>query len=74
MGASGSGKDYLANHLVQHYNFTRFSFSDQLKKLAHSIYPWLNIDYPPIQKEENLNIITRTGEIISHYPRDICFS
>lgn len=71
MGASGSGKDYLANYLVQNHAFTRFSFSDQLKVLAHTIYPWLDIDYPPIKKEESLNITTSTGETICHSPREI---
>ena len=70
-GKSGSGKDYLATHLIENYNFSRFSFSDQLKKLAHSIYPWLELDYPPIEKEEKLNIRISTGEVISHSPRDI---
>ena len=71
MGVSGSGKDYLAKHLLQNYNFARFSFSDQLKQLAHAIYPWLDVDYPPIKKEEKLDIKTCTGEIISHSPREI---
>ncbi|NQY88652.1 MAG: adenylate kinase [Colwellia sp.] len=70
-GKSGSGKDYLATHLIDNYSFTRFSFSDQLKKLAHTIYPWLDLDYPPIKKEEKLNVRTSAGEMISHSPRDI---
>lgn len=41
MGVSGSGKDYLSNYLINNYDFIRLSFSDQLKKLAHHIYPWL---------------------------------
>ena len=71
MGISGSGKDYLAQHLIDNFNFTRFSFSDQLKKLAHTIYPWLQIDYPPIEKEEALNITVSTGELILSSPREV---
>ena len=71
MGISGSGKDYLAQHLIDNFNFTRFSFSDQLKKLAHTIYPWLQIDYPPIKKEKVLNITVSTGELILASPREI---
>lgn len=71
MGVSGSGKDYLANHLINNHGFVRFSFSDQLKKLAHHIYPWLEKDYQPEKKALPLNIILSTGEKITSSPRDI---
>jgi dephospho-CoA kinase len=71
-GISGSGKDFLVNHLIEEERFTRVSFSDQLKKLAKLIYPWMETDYEPIIKETPLNItIPETGEFISHTPREI---
>ncbi|MNZ27659.1 hypothetical protein D3C78_448800 [compost metagenome] len=71
MGVSGSGKDYLANYLINNYDFIRLSFSDQLKKLAHHIYPWLEKDYQPEEKSLPLNIVLSTGEKITYSPRDI---
>lgn len=71
MGVSGAGKDYIADYLVNNHCFTRFSFSDQLKRLANQIYPWLNLDYPPIVKEEPLNITLESGEKITKSPREI---
>ncbi|WP_230486530.1 hypothetical protein [Morganella morganii] len=50
MGISGSGKDFLANYLISNYEFFRLSFSDQLKKLATYIYPWMEKDYSPEKK------------------------
>lgn len=70
-GISGSGKDYLVSYLVQELGYTRVSFSDQLKKLAHIIYPWLKQDYPPYEKEQPLNITLEDGEIITFSPREI---
>ncbi|MFM5464359.1 adenylate kinase [Aeromonas simiae] len=71
MGVSGSGKDYLANYLINNHEFVRFSFSDQLKKLARHIYPWLEKDYQPEEKALPLNITLSTGERITYSPRDI---
>lgn len=71
MGASGSGKDYIAGYLISNHNYTRFSFSDQLKKLANYIYPWLDIDYPPESKAIPLNKKLSTGEIINATPREV---
>ena len=71
MGKSGAGKDFLADYLIEQHNFVRFSFSDQLKKLAKIIYPWLQCDYPAIVKEEKLNIKLSTGEVIDKSPREI---
>lgn len=71
MGASGSGKDYLAEYLISNHRYIRLSFSDQLKKLANYIYPWLDIDYPPESKTVPLNKKLSTGEIINATPRDV---
>ncbi len=70
-GISGCGKDYLVSHLINHHNYTRVSFSDQLKKLAHKIYPWMKQDYPPFEKEQPLDITLSSGEKISLTPRQI---
>ena len=70
-GISGSGKDYLAKHLIKNHQFTRVSFSDQLKKLAKLIYPWMEQDYPEFEKELPLNVVTSRGEKITLTPRQI---
>lgn len=71
MGISGAGKDYIASHLMSQFDYHRFSFSDQLKKLATLIYPWLDADYLPLVKEKPLNLVLSTGEIVSKSPREI---
>lgn len=74
MGVSGSGKDFLANYLISNHGFIRLSFSDQLKKLANYIYPWMKKDYSPEEKMLPLNVSLPTGELICHSPRDIWLS
>lgn len=72
MGVSGSGKDYVVDVMKNEFDFTRFSFSDQLKRLGSMIYPWLEQDYPADQKEKPLNLtIPETGEVITDTPRQI---
>lgn len=72
LGVSGVGKDYLVDIMKDEYNFSRFSFSDQLKKLGAKIYPWLKVDYRPEEKELPLDIIIKnTGEEITDSPRKI---
>ncbi|EKF9085103.1 adenylate kinase, partial [Vibrio cholerae] len=71
MGVSGSGKDFLARYLIDEHNFIRLSFSDQLKKLANHIYPWMEKDYSPEEKTLPINITLSTGESIKNTPRDI---
>jgi dephospho-CoA kinase len=72
MGVSGSGKDYFVDVMKKEFDFARFSFSDQLKKLGTRIYPWLEEDYPPELKEKPLNLeIPETGEVITKTPREI---
>jgi len=69
-GKAGSGKDYLADYLIQKYGFHRLSFSDQLKKIASTVFNWLQFNYPPEQKTKPLNV--NTGfEIITQSPREI---
>ncbi|WP_145509127.1 AAA family ATPase [Yersinia alsatica] len=74
MGVSGSGKDFLANYLISNHGFIRLSFSDQLKKLANHIYPWMEKDYAPEEKTLPLNITLPTNELICHSPREIWLS
>ncbi|SPZ54541.1 Uncharacterised protein [Serratia quinivorans] len=74
MGRSGSGKDFLANYLISNHDFIRLSFSDQLKKLANYIYPWMKKDYTPDEKMSPLNLALPTGDLISHSPREIWLS
>jgi adenylate kinase family enzyme len=70
-GIAGSGKDYFSSFLVEEHGFTRFSFSDQLKKLSTLIFDWIEEDYPPESKEKPLNITTSLGEKITKTPREI---
>lgn len=70
-GISGAGKDYLVDHLVKNYGYARLSFSTQLKRLASIIYPWLEEDYPPFEKEQPLNLQLDDETLITHSPRDI---
>lgn len=73
IGQSGVGKDYIVDIMTKNYDFVRISFSDQLKKLAVKIYPWLKRDYPPDKKELPLNIVVN-GELITKTPREIWLS
>lgn len=50
-GRKGSGKDECAKVLEKHFKFDKFSFSDQLKRIAHELFPWLHEDYDPDIKE-----------------------
>lgn len=70
IGQSGVGKDYIVDILKKEYGYCRISFSDQLKKLAVKIYPWMERDYPAEVKEKPLNI-TVNGELITMTPREI---
>ncbi|AUY15728.1 MULTISPECIES: hypothetical protein [Serratia] len=74
MGISGSGKDFLSNYLISNHEFIRLSFSDQLKKLANYIYPWMKKDYTPDEKMSPLNLTLPTGDFISYSPREIWLS
>ena len=70
MGESGSGKDFLTD-ILKNKGYKRISFSDSLKEIASSIYPWLEKDYPPFEKEQPLNIVTEYNQKITLTPREI---
>lgn len=38
-GEGGSGKDYIANILIRQYKFSRYAFSDGIRKLAEEYFP-----------------------------------
>lgn len=77
IGVSGAGKDYCVKKIIDYLdskqleNYTRVSFSDQLKKCGTKVFSWLKADYPPEVKEKPLNIITDLGEEITKSPREI---
>ena len=69
-GRAGSGKDYFGE-VLKEFGYKRFSFSDQLKKLAHCIYPWMEKDYLPEEKEQKFIYETSIGEKIEIVPREV---
>jgi hypothetical protein len=50
-GIAGAGKDYLIKGLS---GFYRVAFADELKKECSRIFPWLEKDYGPLEKEQSL--------------------
>lgn len=55
MGERQSGKDYLAAHLAKKYGVRRLSFSDEVRRLAQKMFPWMDFDYPPELKDQPLD-------------------
>lgn len=51
MGEYRSGKDYLCDFLVKNYGAHRLSFSDEVRRLAVKIFPWLPFDFDPSVKD-----------------------
>lgn len=51
MGEYASGKDYFCDWLVKTQNAVRLSFSDEVRRLASQIFPWLPFDVSPEQKD-----------------------
>ena len=69
-GRKYSGKDTFTDILEAEYNFTPFSFSDQLKKVARQMFPFMQLDYPSGEKETKIvHINMDTGQEFT--PRDI---
>lgn len=44
-GYAGSGKDTLANILVEEYGFTRIAFADKIKEFLYDLNPGIGFDY-----------------------------
>ena len=68
-GMKGSGKDYCTDLIKEHYGAVVLSFSDQLKRICADLFPWLEFDCPPEQKEEPKFYSHVTGKPYSY--RDI---
>lgn len=70
----GSGKDYCLELLKKEDSngtpteLISFSFSDQLKKICHELFPWLEADYAPSQKEKPIHL---SPDGVWYSPRDI---
>ena len=52
IGEMKSGKDFLCSHLVDFYGAKRLSFSDEVRRLAVTVFPWLPFDFDPAVKDE----------------------
>lgn len=50
-GELKSGKDFLCSHLIENYGATRLSFSDEVRRLAVQVFPWLPFDFDPAIKD-----------------------
>ena len=68
-GRKFCGKDACAKVLEEHFGFSTFSFSDQLKKIAHRHFKWLQEDYPQELKEKKIWVSPYDGKEWS--PRDV---
>lgn len=52
MGERKSGKDYFCEYIDKHFYGTRLSFSDEVRRLAVEVFPWLPFDVPAETKDE----------------------
>lgn len=50
IGKICSGKTFIANYLVDKYNFTKYSFADSLKNIATKYYGMINKDRKLLQE------------------------
>lgn len=47
-GYAQSGKDTIANHLVEHYGYTKVSFADPIREALYKLNPYVRVgDMPP---------------------------
>lgn len=46
-----SGKDYFCAHLGEKIGAQRLSFSDEVRRIAHDIFPWFPFDIDPALKD-----------------------
>ena len=62
IGNKRVGKDTIADYLVSNYNFKKYAFADQIKKVAHTIFGWsedqLNDDNKD-KLDDDLGIVPR---------------
>jgi len=68
-GRKYSGKDEFAE-LFEELGFHIFSFSDQLKRIATNLFPFMKKDYTSKEKE-SLVVYTNPDTGVEYTPRDI---
>lgn len=77
-GYARSGKDTVANVLVEHYGFKRFAFADKLRECVYALNPIVRGEEPrPIEEWEGLSDeipyrirFSRVKEVIDEYGWD----
>jgi hypothetical protein len=56
LGNNRSGKDTIADYLVKNYNFKKYAFADQIKRVSKEVFGW---SYETINNKDELD--TETG-------------
>ena len=69
-GRKFCGKDTLADLAIEEHNAKVFSFSDKLKEIAHSLFPFMDLDYTPEEKETKV-VYNNLETGVKYVPRDI---
>ena len=59
-GYAQTGKDTIANHLVEHHGFTRVAFADPIREAVYALDPSIN-DIPELQGISLQWIVDRMG-------------
>jgi hypothetical protein len=59
-GYAQTGKDTVAEHLVNHYGFTRIAFADPIREALYALDPPLN-DYPGLPGVRLAWIVDKSG-------------
>jgi dephospho-CoA kinase len=62
IGNKRTGKDTVADYLVKNYNFKKYAFADQIKKVANTIFGWSDIQLNGDNKDQldnELDIVPR---------------
>lgn len=71
-GRKGSGKDFLAAALMKNWEWTtqtqRLSFSDELRALAHDLFPWCPLDPSYEEKDQ---VIDHPDNVLGLTPRGV---
>lgn len=58
-GKLRAGKDRVAGHLINRYNFDRVAFGDELKRIYHELNPWVPVDPKPRAEYQRFGQVMR---------------